>query len=101
MKRRFLIFVTFLWMLAALVWGVDPGRAQQPANSGGSTPPIPGKMWNLNLAMEQAAAERAAQGLARSMTNAQRKAAAERTKVRQAAANPTSSFHSGTKGGGK
>ncbi len=82
--RRFLIFISFLLIIAVLLWGVDRTTPQQAPKKKG--PVQAQKLTNLNQAVEQAAAQRASYGLQRSVTNADRKAAAERNAARRAAA---------------
>ena len=79
-KCKFLIFVSLV--LVALSWGFNLTWAQAPTQNGSA----PQGQENLNLKdQEAAAAVRAEQGLHKSVTNAQRKAAAERNAERRAA----------------
>ncbi len=85
--RKFLIFVGLVLIVTVILWGIDQGRAQQaPQQNKSSAVQTQGKDINLKGAQEQAAATRAALGLQRSVTNADRKAAAERNAARRAAA---------------
>jgi hypothetical protein len=83
-KCKFLIFVSLV--LAALAWGIDQSWAQQAPKKNVPAPQTQAQPANLAQAEEEAAAVRAEQGLHRSVTNAQRKAAAARNASRSAAA---------------
>ncbi len=97
--RRFLIFMSFLLIVTVLLWGIDGGWAQQAPKK--KAPAQAQKLTNLNQAVEQAAAERAYYGYQRSVTNAQREAAAARAAARRAEAARASTVPPAGKGGTK
>ena len=85
MKRRILLLSTsFALVLASLFLGIDRDVGAQTQNQNG--PVKTSQDQNLTDAAEQAAMARAAQGLQRSVTNAQRQEAAVRAAARRPAA---------------
>ncbi len=81
-----MILMCFVLALVAFSWGVDLAGAQQAPSKNG-----PGSQTQANIqkqAQNEAAAIRAAQGLPRSITQAQREAAAARNAAARHAGTP-------------
>lgn len=73
------VFMSLALVLVVLSWGMDLSRAQQrPAPN----PHTDRKTTHYETAQQEAAAKRAEKGQMRSVTPAQRKAAAERLKAK-------------------
>ncbi len=100
--RRFLILMGFVLTVTVILWGFDQGRAQQATKGNSPTLQTPGKSPNpQGQAVEKAAAQRASYGLQRSVTNAQREAAAARAAVRRAEAARAATLPPAERGGAK
>ncbi len=98
-KRKFLIFMSVVLIVAVLSLGIEPVCAQSAKSNGkGNSPPQqpPGQQWTLEDFQNAAAAARAEQGLQRSTTNDQRWQAAIDSADRRASAERGKG-----KGGGK
>lgn len=85
MKKRRILIIGLMLVVALLSWRVGQAPAQQAPKENGSAVQTQGKVTDLNAAQEEAAAARADNGLQRSVTNAQRRAAAARAAARRAA----------------
>jgi hypothetical protein len=85
MNRRGLLYLmTVVLAAVTLCWGVDRARAQQQSDS----TQAPKAVNKLEKAQEKNAAARRYYGFPRSMTNADRRAAAKRNAARLAAPAP-------------